>query len=232
MKLNEIFDLLKHMIRCFDNAVAIDNYFELNQHFIEICKKKLMKEFNLKDFKLINNCYAVFLIPVNDPDHKVINYLNKQLLSSDYQLDFELAIKLLRKIKQTSFDFKENFRRTDRIVIGEIQNKKIRGLFLEIKIRHDQKRLFASSLNDLILKCNSTIIDYFIKKQPNENYLNEYLINVHDKNDILNFEFANYYDKRLLVFIAPYLFDNVNSGKCPFFYLENVIKNFAKFNVF
>ena len=70
LKLNEIINLLKHFIRFLDNSVAIDNYFELNQCFIEICKKKLMKKFDLKDLKLINNYYTIFLIPMNDPDIK------------------------------------------------------------------------------------------------------------------------------------------------------------------
>ena len=162
----------------------------------------------------------------------MINYLNKQLLSLDDQFEFRLSVQFLRKIKQTHFDFKENFRRADRILIDEIQNKKMKGLFEEIKLKYDQQRLFASSLNDLISKCNSTINDHFIKKQPNENYLNEYLINVHDRLDYLNLEFPNYYDRRLLVFLAPYLIERINSGEYPLFYLHNVINHFAKFNIY
>ena len=70
----------------------------------------------------------------------MINYLNKQLLSSSYKFNFELSIQLLRKIKLASYDFKENFRRSDRIAIDEIQNKKLRGLFKEMKLRHDKQR--------------------------------------------------------------------------------------------
>ena len=106
--------------------LLIDNCFELNQHFIEIFKKKIMKEFNLKDKKLINSCYAIFLNPIND-------------------------------------------------------------LFKEIETRIYQKRLFASSLKDLISKCNLTIFDNFLSKQSNEHYLNEYLINVHERLDHLSF---------------------------------------------
>ena len=233
LKLNEIITLLRQMDHYLDTSVVIDNYFELNQHFIQIFKKKVMnKEFDLEDVQLINNCYRIFLNPINDLNYEMINYLNNQLLSSNYQLDFELAIQLLRKIKQAHFYFKENFTRSDRVVIDEIQNKKIRGLFEEIKLKNDQQRLFASSLNDLISKCNSTIFDQFLKKQQNENYFHEYLISVHAKTDYMNLEFANYYDKRLLVFLAPYLIERINSGKFPLKYLYNVIKHFAKFNIY
>ena len=117
---NEIVKLLREMNRYLNNSVTINSHFQLNQHFIKICKKKLMKEFSVKDVQLISNCYTTFLNPINDPNYEMINYFNEQLLSSSYQLDFELAIKLLRKIKQTHFDFKQNFRRSDRIVIDEI----------------------------------------------------------------------------------------------------------------
>ena len=58
------------------------------------------------------------------------------------------------------------------------------------------------------------------------------MIKVHDKVDYLNFEFVNYFDKRLLVFLAPYLIERINSGKCPLDYLYIVIKHFVKFNIY
>ena len=136
LELVELIRSLREMTYYLDNSIAINELFEFNQHFIRTFKKKLINEkFDLNDTQLIDNCYAVFLNPINDPDYEVINYLNKQLLSSDYKIDFNLSIQLLRKIKQTHLDFIKNFRKTNRIVIDRIRNEKIRRLFEEIKSR-------------------------------------------------------------------------------------------------
>ena len=66
LELNEIIKLLRQIDLYLDKKIVNNKHFQLNQHFIENFKKKLMKEFNAKDAQLINNCYKIFLNPIND----------------------------------------------------------------------------------------------------------------------------------------------------------------------
>ena len=226
LELDAILDYLIVMKKyVFSNLNAIDQYFDLYESYLNVCKNKVLGgEFDLNQQAIIK-LYSIFLNAENDKDQLIINYLNQKLVTStDFVFDFKETVRLLKKIKQAHTHYKLN-----RLCMKRVENKKLRSTYDKIELRYNDQRYFAKSLNLLIEKLNDQI--YQILSKQLDEQLSFYLFKVHYSVDNLNREFVNFYNNRLFQFLIDHSIKQYNTK----FYFKKFIcclaRNYAELSV-
>ena len=152
-KLDELLICLRQLNHYLNvHPVRIDQFYELNQTILKFCKDKLVNSvFDRTDTQLIDHCFSIYFNQINDENYVVVNYLTKKLLALDYEFNFDLAVKLLKKIKQNHETFKKLRKK-----VGTIENDKLRYRFDKIEKRYRKKNFFnIPNLTNLIEKANA-----------------------------------------------------------------------------
>ena len=224
LDLNALLDYLVCMNNyMFSNVNAINQYLNLYQTCLNVCKYRVLgDEFDFNQHTIIK-LYSIFLSAENDLDQQIINHLNQKLFSTDFVFDFKGSVKLLKKIMDADY-------KLSRLNRNKIKNLQLRSIYDEVELKRRDKQYFAKSLNLLIQKLNDQVYETF-RRQLDERQLDFYLLNVHGAAVKLNSEFVNFYDKRLFQLLLDHLIENYQtSPKCKEL-ICNLAKNYAKFSI-
>ena len=189
--------------------ITLNNYIKWSGQSTDLFSK--INEFALKiaKIKILNNhlnaadvdlTVRYFEVFLFNRDVEAINYLTKQLTSPDIEISYTQSIGLLRGIKKS------------------IGNKRKSTCPPELN----------DDLNELIAKCNSSIVEAF-KLEPTPSKVAPYLTRLHQTTDDTNLD--SLFDQEILDSITPILTENQNNLSMEIrFCMGNMIRNFSKNN--
>ena len=211
LTLDETADCLEILNRYQINSFE-RNPTELNQDLpqftrslAEAAKRRLMSNHS-GELQTILRYFFIFLNPHNDPTYKMVINLAKRLCSPDVKFDFKQSVMLLRIIK-------------------------INHLFMEESKACVQDKLFIELMNKLISKCNSSIFDTLNSERKPKDF-DFYLMKIHDFINPINYDFSNFYDKRLIRLLGDFLIEHLDDAENYKHLLYNLVYNYSKFFTF
>lgn len=172
------------------------NYMKSNYQIIEFKQNLLMSaknrilehQFNFKEVDTMINFLFRFLDPNNDPKFQVTNHLIRLLLSSEVKIEFKQSVRLLNKIQISHSLFTQKYRRTNS--------------------RTDQTNICPRNLEQLIEKCNLTILDKFNSEPTKRDNFIFYLSKIHAKTVSLQYQFKNIHDEQLFEPLTEFVLKN------------------------